>query len=90
MVAAGMIWKPKTEGSGLGIHLPIMFRQGDYTNPSDVNPTLDFTMEGASIISVGALIEGKWNFKKWEMSVKFGKFTKLDSSYWSIGMQYGF
>jgi hypothetical protein len=91
MGAVGVIWKPKTEGTGLGFHIPIMFRKGDYTNPADVNPAyLGTELEGANSISVGGLIEGKWNFEKWEFSVKFGKFTKLDSSYWSLGMQYGF
>jgi hypothetical protein len=91
MAAVGLIWKPKTEGTGLGFHIPVMYRKGDYTNPADISSQFaGTTLKASSSISVGGLVEGKWNFVKWELSVKFGKFTGLDSSYWSIGMLYGF
>ncbi len=89
MGAVGAIWKPKTGGTGIGIHIPVMIRKGDYTNPADADPNFAGTeLEGTSIVSIGALVEGKWNFKKWEFSIKLGKFTKLDSSFWSLGLMY--
>ena len=91
MAAVGFIWKPKTEGTGLGFHIPIIYRSGDYTNPADINSQFSgTTLDGASSLSFGGLVEGKWFFTKWELSIKFGKFTQLDSSYWSVGMLYGF
>lgn len=92
MGAVAALWKPKTTGTAIGIHLPVMFRKGEYDHPRVADPVKydDAEFNGTSAISFGALVEGKWHFEKWEFSMKFGKLTGMDSSLWSLGMLYGF
>lgn len=84
IVGPSILWKPKSKGAGFGIHLPIVYRKGAYTEPSS------FTLEDTTIFTYGYLLQADWRFEKWGIFTKFGKISRFSSSFWSLGGMYSF
>lgn len=84
MVGPSILWKPKSKGAGFGVHLPIVYRTGDYTEPTS------FTLEDTTIFTYGYLLQADWRFEKLGVFTKFGKISRFSSSFWSLGAMYSF
>jgi len=84
MVGPSILWKPRSKGAAFGIHLPAVYRSGDYTEPPG------FTLEDAFIFTYGYLLQADWRFETWGIFTKFGKISRFGSSFWSLGAMYSF
>ncbi len=88
LAGPGVIWKPKGTPVGFGVSLPFVYRSGSYQDATVAGES--FTIDGATKISLGPLIESQWHYTKWDFVIKFGKLLNFPGSYWSLGMQYNF
>lgn len=84
IVGPSILWKPKSKGAAFGVHLPIVYRTGDYSEPTS------FTLEDTTIFTYGYLLQADWRFEKWGIFTKFGKISRFSSSFWSLGAMYSF
>lgn len=75
MLTPGAQWKPG-EKSSFGMSFPLLFRTGDYEQPSGVNE-----VSGTTIVSVGYLLETEWELTEaTSLDFKFGQIFGLSSS----------
>jgi hypothetical protein len=82
----GVYFKTFSDNVFLGIHLPIKYRTGDWTNP---NPDL-YRFERDSAIEAGFFIQSKVKINKISLRTRLGKVFPNPGSLWSIGVLYDF
>jgi hypothetical protein len=80
----GGFWKPGAKDAAIGINIPFMYRNGEYTEPAG------YQLDNTSTLSYGYLVEAQWRWKKFTYSMKFGKINKFSSSMLFIGGLYNF
>ena len=85
---AEYLYRPITGGIGFGISLPVLLRAGDYTTPTTSTGT--WKLDSDTIITYGYLFNSKWTVGNWDLQVRFGKVSKMPSSFWTIGVNYHF
>lgn len=86
IIGPGMYFKTFSDNVLLGIHLPIKYRKGDWTNP---DPEL-YHFEKASAIEAGFFIQSKIKVNKISLRTRLGKVFPNPGSLWSIGALYDF
>lgn len=84
MGGPSFLWKPRSKGASFGVHLPFVYRKGEYES------TPGATLEETTIFTYGYLLQADWRFEKWGFSTKFGKIQRFSSSVWSLGAMYTF
>ena len=82
----GMYFKTFSENVLLGVHLPVKYRQGDWTNPDE---TL-YSFEKLKTIEMGYFLQSKIKVKKISLRTRIGKVFPNPGSIWSIGAIYDF
>lgn len=86
IVGPGMYFKTISDNVLLGVHLPIKYRQGDWTNPDE--NTYRFEKEKA--LEAGYFIQAKVKVKRVSLRTRLGKVFPNPGSLWSIGAVYDF
>ncbi len=84
MGGPSFLWKPRSKGASFGVHIPFVYRKGDY------EPAPTATLEDTQIFTYGYLLQADWRFEKLGISTKFGKVQRFSSSVWSLGLMYTF
>jgi tetratricopeptide (TPR) repeat protein len=82
----GMYFKTISDNILLGLHLPIKYRKGNWTNP---RPDL-YTFERESAIEAGFFIQSKIKINKISIRTRLGKVFPNPGSLWSVGALYDF
>jgi len=77
-------YRPFSGDASLGISIPIIYRYGDYTEPSG------FVLEGKSILAIGYGFEMNWDTKEWTFFSRVANLSSMSSSYWQFGIRYHF
>lgn len=84
-----IMYRPKSNNSGFGIHLPAVWRKGEYSVPEpDLSTGTTYSIEGSSLFTLGVVFQGEWSLESWGINTKFGKILKGTSTFWSIGFSY--
>lgn len=82
----GMYFKTFSENVLLGVHVPVKYRSGDWTNPDENK----YRFERDSAVEVGYFIQSKIKVKKISLRTRLGKVFPNPGSLWSIGAIYDF
>ena len=82
----GMYYKGWSENLLVGVHLPVKYRSGDWTNPNE--NLYDF--ERATALEIGYFLQSKIKIKKLSLRTRLGKVFPNPGSLWSIGVIYDF
>lgn len=86
LAGPGMYFKTFSDNVLLGVHVPVKYRKGDWTNPND---TL-YRFEKDSAVEVGYFIQSKIKVKKISLRTRLGKVFPNPGSLWSLGAIYDF
>lgn len=78
-------WRPANSSISLGGEGLIIYRTGDYEEPTN-----SAGIEDKSIFTLGALASIKWRIDPVEFQTKIGKILGMPSSFVSLGMLYHF
>lgn len=82
----GMYFKTFSENVLLGIHLPIKYRTGSWTNPDESL----YRFERESAIEAGFFLQSKIKINKISIRTRLGKVFPNPGSLWSVGVLYDF
>ncbi len=82
----GMYFKTFSDNVLLGFHIPVKYRQGDWTNPDD---TL-YRLEREKTWEAGYFIQSKIKVKSVSLRTRLGKVFPNPGSIWSIGILYDY
>ena len=86
IVGPGMYFKTFSDNVLLGVHLPVKYRQGDWTNP-DENL---YRLEREKTWEAGYFIQSKIKVKSVSLRTRLGKVFPNPGSIWSIGILYDY
>lgn len=76
-------WRPNSDSIAIGAEGILVFRSGDYEDPTNSNGISDKTL-----ITLGVLGSIKWRIEPVEFQTKFGKVLGMPSSFVSFGVIY--
>lgn len=82
----GMYFKTFSENVLLGVHLPVKYRKGDWTNPDESL----YRFERLKSFEVGYFLQSKIKVKRISLRTRIGKVFPNPGSLWSIGAIYDF
>ena len=82
----GMYFKTFSENVLLGLHIPLKYRQGDWTNPDETQ----YRFEREKTYEIGYFIQSKIKIKNVSLRTRIGKVIPNPGSLWSIGLLYEF
>ena len=82
----GMYYKGFSDNLLIGVHLPVKYRSGDWTNP---NENL-YEFQKAKAIEVGYFLQSKIKIRNLALRTRLGKVFPNPGSLWSIGIIYDF
>lgn len=82
----GMYFKTFSENVLLGFHIPVKYRQGDWTNPDESL----YRLENEKSWEVGYFIQSKIKVKSFSLRTRLGKVFPNPGSIWSIGLLYDY
>ncbi len=82
----GMYYKGFSENLLVGVHLPVKYRSGDWTNPDETK----YDFERATALEIGYFLQSKIKIKKLSLRTRLGKVFPNPGSLWSIGVIYDF
>lgn len=86
LVGPGMYFKTFSDNVLLGVHLPVKYRQGDWTNP-DENL---YRLEREKTWEAGYFLQSKIKIKSVSLRTRLGKVFPNPGSIWSIGVLYDY
>lgn len=86
LAGPGMYFKSFSENVLLGIHIPVKYRTGDWTNPNEAI----YRFERETAVEVGYFIQSKIKVKKISLRTRLGKVFPNPGSLWSVGAIYDF
>lgn len=86
MVGPGMYFKTFSDNVLLGFHVPIKYRQGDWTNPDESL----YRLENDKSWEVGYFVQSKIKIKSISLRTRLGKVFPNPGSLWSIGILYDY
>jgi hypothetical protein len=86
LAGPGMYFKTISDNVLLGLHIPVKYRKGDWTNPNEGQ----YRFEKDSAFEVGYFIQSKIKVKKISLRTRLGKVFPNPGSLWSIGAIYDF
>ncbi|MBC7430050.1 MAG: hypothetical protein H7336_15655 [Bacteriovorax sp.] len=82
----GVYFKTFSENVLLGVHVPVKYRQGDWTNPDETQ----YRFEREKTFEVGYFLQSKIKIKNVSLRTRLGKVFPNPGSLWSIGLLYDF
>ena len=82
----GMYYKGFSDNVLLGIHIPVKYRQGDWTNPDAEL----YRFERTKTFEIGYFLQTKIKVKSLYLRTRLGKVFPNPGSLWSIGLLYDF
>lgn len=86
MAGPGMYFKTFSDNVLLGFHVPVKYRQGDWTNPDEAL----YRLENEKAWEVGYFIQSKIKVKSVSLRTRLGKVFPNPGSLWSIGILYDY
>ncbi|MBC7714841.1 MAG: hypothetical protein H7177_15955 [Rhizobacter sp.] len=82
----GMYFKTFSDNVLLGVHVPVKYRQGDWTNPDETQ----YRFEREKTYEAGYFLQSKIKIKNVSLRTRLGKVFPNPGSLWSIGLLYDF
>lgn len=86
IVGPGIYYKSLSDTLLVGIHLPIKYRSGDWTNPDEEK----YRFDGVTAIEAGFFLQSKIKINKVALRTRLGKVFPNPGSLWSVGLLYDF
>lgn len=82
----GMYYKALSENLLIGVHVPVKYTSGDWTNPNEAL----YEFDNKNSFEVGYFLQSKIKVKKVSIRTRLGKVFPNPGSLWSIGVIYDF
>mgnify|MGYP002623139758 FL=1 len=81
-------WRIQAREVSFGVSVKGNFREGDYSDATAGGNL--YRVQGKSTFDYGSFLEGKYELPKWDLVMKYGFFSKMKSSIWSLQANYKF